>query len=63
MDFVDGVMFALLAAADIALLALLRCRRARRLRQQRMMECLELAVRRENGTMPMPRRRSLLPAS
>jgi hypothetical protein len=50
MDVVDALLFALLAAVDMAVIVYLRTRRARRLREERMARVLAEAVRRELRT-------------
>ena len=60
MDIVDALLFALLAAGDMALIVHLRKRRNRRLRLERMARCLAEAVRRDLRT-PAPRLRARYP--
>ena len=58
MNVVDGLFFALLALADLALIVQLRRARSRRMRKERVMRSLVLAVQRENAATPAapPRR-------
>jgi len=55
MDGVDALLFAILAACDLALLFYLRRRRARRVLEQKLTESLAEAMRGELGT-PVRRR-------
>jgi hypothetical protein len=57
MNVVDALLFAILAAGDMAFIVHLRKRRARHVCEERMARCLAEAVRRELQS-PTPRRRA-----
>jgi hypothetical protein len=60
MNLVDALVLVVLAILDLAIIAHLRHRRSVAHQRERVEKSLQLAVRRENGEIVMPRRRRLL---
>ena len=60
MNLVDALVLVVLAILDLAFIAHLRYRRSMSQQRERVGKSLQLAVRRENGEIVMPRRRRML---